>query len=97
MTVTKRKQKPRETPGGTDSNSSNGGGGGVQTFESGIKASCDSCSTDITHSVHVRCAEKHPNTERLTCPDFDLCVDVKYLSLLTHSGMIDADTSHRVN
>ncbi|GAA5988460.1 hypothetical protein JCM5350_005200 [Sporobolomyces pararoseus] len=75
MTVTKRKQKPRETPGGTDSNSSNGGGGGVQTFESGIKASCDSCSTDITHSVHVRCAEKHPNTERLTCPDFDLCVD----------------------
>ncbi|GAA5872825.1 hypothetical protein JCM16303_006845 [Sporobolomyces ruberrimus] len=71
MTVTKRKQKPRETPN-SDSNSTSQSG---PTLESGMKASCDSCSTDITHSVHVRCAEKHPNTERLTCPDFDLCVD----------------------
>ncbi|GAA5960143.1 hypothetical protein JCM3765_002485 [Sporobolomyces pararoseus] len=67
MTVTKRKQKPRETPGGTDSAATS------TTLESGMKASCDSCSTDITHSVHVRCAEK--KSERLTCPDFDLCVD----------------------
>lgn len=70
MTVTKRKQKPRET-GGSDPIPS-----GPPTLESGIKASCDSCSADITHSVHVRCAEKHQGSERLTCPDFDLCVDV---------------------
>ncbi|GAA5937083.1 hypothetical protein JCM1841_001878 [Sporobolomyces salmonicolor] len=66
MTVTKRKQKPRET-GGADTAST------APTLESGIKASCDSCSADITHSVHMRCAEKVG--ERLTCPDFDLCVD----------------------
>lgn len=77
MTVTKRKQKPRET-GGSDPLPS-----GPPTLESGIKASCDSCSADITHSVHVRCAEKHqpPNSERLTCPDFDLCVDASLPSL----------------
>ncbi|GAA5861218.1 hypothetical protein JCM1840_003119 [Sporobolomyces johnsonii] len=66
MTVTKRKQKPRET-GGADTTST------APTLESGIKASCDSCSADITHSVHMRCAEKVG--DRLTCPDFDLCVD----------------------
>jgi transcriptional adapter 2-alpha len=38
------------------------------TIESGIKASCDSCSADVTHSVHVRCA---------VCSDFDLCVPVR--------------------
>ncbi|BGP17208.1 Transcriptional adapter ada2 [Rhodosporidiobolus nylandii] len=48
-------------------------------MESGVKATCDSCSADITHTVHVRCAERvggEDGTEgRLTCPDFDLCVD----------------------
>ncbi|GAA6012842.1 hypothetical protein JCM11491_006196 [Sporobolomyces phaffii] len=84
MTVTKRKQKPREVPGVTDAAGANGAGGAAgqgataasgPTLESGMKASCDSCSADITHSVHVRCAETHPNSDRLTCPDFDLCVD----------------------
>ncbi|KDE07613.1 Transcription coactivator [Microbotryum lychnidis-dioicae p1A1 Lamole] len=68
MTVTKRKQKPRDT-GGPDAVAS------IPALESGMKASCDSCSADITHSVHVRCAETlTSNPERLTCPDFDLCV-----------------------
>ncbi|KAK4054328.1 Transcriptional adapter ada2 [Microbotryomycetes sp. JL221] len=67
MTVTKRKQKPRDT-GGPDTVT-------APTLESGTKASCDSCSADITHNVHMRCAETHPNhSDRLTCPDFDLCV-----------------------
>ncbi|GAA6002873.1 chromatin-binding transcription regulator ADA2 [Rhodotorula paludigena] len=66
MTVTKRKQKPRET-GGPDTAVS------APQLESGMKATCDACSTDITHTVHIRCAEKVG--ERLTCPDFDLCVD----------------------
>ncbi|TNY22224.1 hypothetical protein DMC30DRAFT_161034 [Rhodotorula diobovata] len=66
MTVTKRKQKPRET-GGPDTAVA------APQLESGMKASCDACSVDITHSVHIRCAEKVG--ERLTCPDFDLCVD----------------------
>ncbi|ORY89651.1 hypothetical protein BCR35DRAFT_317170 [Leucosporidium creatinivorum] len=39
-----------------------------------MKASCDSCSADITHNVHVRCAETQGSLQRLTCPDFDLCV-----------------------
>ncbi|SCZ89696.1 BZ3500_MvSof-1268-A1-R1_Chr9g10561 [Microbotryum saponariae] len=70
MTVTKRKQKPRDT-GGPDAVAS------IPALESGMKASCDSCSADITHSVHVRCAETLTSTsERLTCPDFDLCVPV---------------------
>ncbi|KAM0789610.1 hypothetical protein ACM66B_000416 [Microbotryomycetes sp. NB124-2] len=67
MTVTKRKQKPRDT-GGPDTVT-------APTLESGTKASCDSCSADITHNVHMRCAESQPgHTDRLTCPDFDLCV-----------------------
>ncbi|KPV71759.1 uncharacterized protein RHOBADRAFT_56380 [Rhodotorula graminis WP1] len=66
MTVTKRKQKPRET-GGPDTAVA------APQLESGMKATCDACSVDITHSVHIRCAEKVG--ERLTCPDFDLCVD----------------------
>lgn len=68
MTVTKRKQKPRET-GGPDTAVA------APQLESGMKATCDACSVDITHSVHIRCAEKVG--ERLTCPDFDLCVDVR--------------------
>ncbi|GAA5935441.1 chromatin-binding transcription regulator ADA2 [Sporobolomyces koalae] len=71
MTVTKRKQKPRETPGNDPAPNQSL----APTLESGIKASCDSCSADITHSVHVRCAEKNATVDRLTCPDFDLCVD----------------------
>ncbi|KAK4054111.1 Transcriptional adapter ada2 [Microbotryomycetes sp. JL201] len=67
MTVTKRKQKPRDT-GGPDTVT-------APTLESGTKASCDSCSADITHNVHMRCAETQPGyPDRLTCPDFDLCV-----------------------
>ncbi|BGP41060.1 Transcriptional adapter ada2 [Rhodotorula kratochvilovae] len=66
MTVTKRKQKPRET-GGPDTAVA------APQLESGMKATCDACSVDITHTVHIRCAEKVG--ERLTCPDFDLCVD----------------------
>lgn len=70
MTVTKRKPKPRET-GGPDTVVA------APQLESGMKATCDACSTDITHTVHIRCAEKvgAPGAERLTCPDFDLCVD----------------------
>ncbi|GAA5993345.1 hypothetical protein JCM10908_001439 [Rhodotorula pacifica] len=70
MTVTKRKPKPRET-GGPDTVVT------APQLESGMKATCDACSTDITHTVHIRCAEKvnGPGGERLTCPDFDLCVD----------------------
>jgi len=50
-------------------------------LESGIKASCDSCSADVTHNVHIRCAEPAKRadgskTELLSCPDFDLCVPV---------------------
>lgn len=67
MTVTKRKPKPRET-GGPDTVVT------APQLESGMKATCDACSTDITHTVHIRCAEKVG--ERLACPDFDLCVDV---------------------
>jgi transcriptional adapter 2-alpha len=76
MTVTKRKPKPRET-GGPDTVVA------APQLESGMKATCDACSTDITHTVHIRCAEKvgAPGAERLTCPDFDLCVDVS-LSLI---------------
>ncbi|GAA5836004.1 hypothetical protein JCM11251_006624 [Rhodosporidiobolus azoricus] len=71
MTVTKRKMKPRESA--ADSAPTG------PTIESGVKATCDACSADITHTVHVRCAERvgaddgHEGT--LTCPDFDLCVD----------------------
>ncbi|BGP17190.1 hypothetical protein JCM10213_006012 [Rhodosporidiobolus nylandii] len=72
MTVTKRKPKARET-GGEDAPPT------APAMESGVKATCDSCSADITHTVHVRCAERvggEDGTEgRLTCPDFDLCVD----------------------
>ncbi|GAA5880125.1 hypothetical protein JCM3774_004156 [Rhodotorula dairenensis] len=70
MTVTKRKPKPRET-GGPDTVVA------APQLESGMKATCDACSTDITHTVHIRCAEKAggPGGDRLTCPDFDLCVD----------------------
>ncbi|GAA5958032.1 hypothetical protein JCM10213_001371 [Rhodosporidiobolus nylandii] len=71
-TVTKRKRKARET-GGEDAPPT------APAMESGVKATCDSCSADITHTVHVRCAERvggEDGTEgRLTCPDFDLCVD----------------------
>lgn len=48
MTVTKRKQPTRESL--ADPNA-------APLSSSGVKASCDSCSADITHSVHVRCAE----------------------------------------
>ncbi|GAA5959477.1 hypothetical protein JCM10213_003705 [Rhodosporidiobolus nylandii] len=48
-------------------------------MEIGVKATRDSCSADITHTVHVRCAERVDGEDRmegrLTCPDFDLCVD----------------------
>lgn len=48
MTVTKRKAVSREAL--ADPNA-------APLSSSGVKASCDSCSCDITHSVHVRCAE----------------------------------------
>ncbi|GAA5890767.1 hypothetical protein JCM6882_000651 [Rhodosporidiobolus microsporus] len=71
MTVTKRKMKPRESA--ADSAPS------APTMESGVKATCDACSADITHTVHVRCAERvggdGESEGNLTCPDFDLCVD----------------------
>lgn len=78
MTVTKRKPKPRETPGDTPVV--------APALESGMKASCDSCSADITHNVHVRCAETQGTLQRLTCPDFDLCVPVCRLSLGIKAG-----------
>ncbi|GAA6042350.1 hypothetical protein JCM8097_003865 [Rhodosporidiobolus ruineniae] len=71
MTVTKRKIKPRESA--ADSAPT------APSTESGIKATCDACSADITHTVHVRCAERvgggGEGDGALTCPDFDLCVD----------------------
>lgn len=68
MTVTKRKQPTRESL--ADPNA-------APASTSGVKASCDSCSADITHSVHVRCAETVTGQiDRLICPDFDLCVPV---------------------
>lgn len=67
MTVTKRKQHARTEP--TEDAAL------APALESGIKASCDSCSADITHNVHVRCAET-TSVGTLTCPDFDLCVPV---------------------
>ncbi|KAK4705981.1 transcriptional adapter 2-alpha, partial [Phenoliferia sp. Uapishka_3] len=66
MTITKRKKASDETSTAED------------RLLSGTKSSCDACSADVTHSVHFRCAElkERPEgaTERLTCPDFDLCV-----------------------
>ncbi|GAA5859810.1 hypothetical protein JCM8547_007038 [Rhodosporidiobolus lusitaniae] len=71
MTVTKRKPKRRESAADPAP--------AAPAMESGMKATCDSCSSDITHTVHVRCAERVGGSEeeegRLTCPDFDLCVD----------------------
>ena len=74
LAITKRKQPVRD-PADTSLL--------PPAFESGTKASCDSCSADITHNVHVRCAETTKPAsgegERLTCPDFDLCVPVSQL------------------
>ncbi|GAA6005960.1 hypothetical protein JCM10207_007289 [Rhodosporidiobolus poonsookiae] len=82
MTITKRKPKSRPTAADEAASSSEGQ---PPTMESGVKATCDSCSADITHTVHVRCAERVGGAQgegedggdegRLTCPDFDLCVD----------------------
>lgn len=86
MTVTKRKQPTRDAAAEATTT--------APPLESGVQASCDSCADDVTHNVHVRCAESFKSgggtgaaevggegvvLERLTCPDFDLCVPVSDL------------------
>lgn len=69
LTITKRKKASDETSTAED------------RLLSGMKSSCDACSADVTHSVHFRCAELKERPEgapdRLACPDFDLCVQVR--------------------
>ena len=64
-------------------------------LESGMRFNCDTCSADITHNVRVKCAEvvklppripevdgtPAPVVEKLTCPDFDLCIPVRIIPL----------------
>ncbi|KAG2188775.1 hypothetical protein INT44_003914 [Umbelopsis vinacea] len=60
MTITHRK-KPMATAGTTGAS-----GSGTDDKEP-PKYHCDACSTDVTNTVRIRCADKD-------CPDFDLCV-----------------------
>lgn len=66
MTLTRRKQQSRDQAADPNVVPT------ATALESGMRYNCDTCSADITHSVRVKCAEA--TAEKLTCPDFDLCV-----------------------
>ena len=85
MTLTRRKQQSRDQAADPNVVPT------ATALESGMRFNCDTCSADITHNVRVKCAEvvKLPPRvvegdatpaqaiEKLTCPDFDLCIPVR--------------------
>ena len=89
MTLTRRKQQSRDQAADPNVVPT------ATALESGMRFNCDTCSADITHNVRVKCAEvvklpprvaevdgtPAPVVEKLTCPDYDLCIPVCSLPL----------------